>query len=928
MESRLNGLNPLSYLGVNAYSPPNLVSYTFSPTQNDSVGYALGALWLNTTTQQLYVLVSLVQNIATWVLLTGPNGPILSLTGNTGGAVFPLAGNINVVGDGTTISIAGNPGTHTLTASFIGSTGLTTFHTDNGDATVAANAITFNGVSQAGSTVLFSGSGATVRLNTTDASANTFIGLNAGHLPTTGTSNTGVGHDVMHAITSGIQNTALGASALALGGTDSNNTAIGYQTLAVLSDADSNLTAVGSQALSSVTVAFPDGACVAVGSKSMKLLNTGGGCTAIGFQTLESSTADSHNTAMGWNSMALLNGGSGNTGVGAATLSGGAFTGSNNTAIGYNAGAGYSGTDSFNIAIGALNGGRLGEIGTIRIGSHTATASNNDNTFIGHNTGNVTYTVASAQGNTAIGSTSMGVMTTAAACTAVGTQSLFNVTSGSLNVAVGALALENITTGGSNIGVGSSAGSNYTSNESFNVVIGAETGKTGENGVIRVWNNADGLSNNLIFIGSNAGNHTYTTAAQDIGIGSNSLLSITSGGVNVAVGHFAMSAATTAQANTACGHDALGALTTGASNVAIGYDAAFSITTGSDNTAVGQAALLSITTSASQNVAVGSNAGSAYTGTESNNVVIGYSNIGKVGEIGAVRIGSSDVTGSNNQNTFVGLICGNSTYTLASGINNTAMGAAAYDAFTTGQNNTAIGHLALTEDTTGSNNTAIGNAALSGITTGSSNTALGSNAGVNLAGTGNTLLGAATGGGVSFVGSQNIIIGNASGQALNGSEHENIYISHVGVLGETNTTRIGTQSGGTANQTKCFISGIRGVTTGVADAVNVLIDSAGQLGTVSSSARFKENIKDMGDQSSNVMKLRPVTFNFKNDTSKRNQFGLIAEEVDEIMPELVIYHPEDGTPETIRYHEIAPMLLNELKKLTERVQKLEAQLKL
>ncbi len=106
------------------------------------------------------------------------------------------------------------------------------------------------------------------------------------------------------------------------------------------------------------------------------------------------------------------------------------------------------------------------------------------------------------------------------------------------------------------------------------------------------------------------------------------------------------------------------------------------------------------------------------------------------------------------------------------------------------------------------------------------------------------------------------------------------------------------------------------MTTGVANAIPVLIDGNGQLGTISSSRRFKYDIQDMGEASSDLLRLRPVAFRYKQaqtDGSHPLQYGLIAEEVKEVLPELVA-HGRDGQPETVLYHILPAMLLNEVQK--------------
>ena len=128
---------------------------------------------------------------------------------------------------------------------------------------------------------------------------------------------------------------------------------------------------------------------------------------------------------------------------------------------------------------------------------------------------------------------------------------------------------------------------------------------------------------------------------------------------------------------------------------------------------------------------------------------------------------------------------------------------------------------------------------------------------------------------------------------------------------------------GDGQQNRAFLNGIRGVTTGMADAVPVMIDSSGQLGTVSSSSRFKKEVAAMGRASSSLLALRPVTFRYRQQPVAGRQplqFGLIAEEVAEVFPELVIYS-RDGQPETVKYHLLSSLLLNELQKQNRRIRR-------
>jgi uncharacterized coiled-coil protein SlyX len=224
--------------------------------------------------------------------------------------------------------------------------------------------------------------------------------------------------------------------------------------------------------------------------------------------------------------------------------------------------------------------------------------------------------------------------------------------------------------------------------------------------------------------------------------------------------------------------------------------------------------------------------------------------------------------------------------------------------------NTAVGTSALRDNTTGISNTAVGAQAMICTTTGVENTAVGRDAlECNTGGSGNVAVGVQA---LLFnqTGSDNIAIGRHAGVFATGDF--NIYIGNNGVGGESNTIRIGFKP----EQTKTFLAGIRGITTGMNDALPVVIDSNGQLGTINSSQRYKEDIHDMGDMSRALLRLRPVTFRYTHpfaDDDKPVQFGLIAEEVAEVMPELVA-RDADGQPGAVKYQLLAPLLLNEVQK--------------
>jgi hypothetical protein len=127
---------------------------------------------------------------------------------------------------------------------------------------------------------------------------------------------------------------------------------------------------------------------------------------------------------------------------------------------------------------------------------------------------------------------------------------------------------------------------------------------------------------------------------------------------------------------------------------------------------------------------------------------------------------------------------------------------------------------------------------------------------------------------------------------------------------------------GTAKQTATFITGIRGTTTANANAAPMVIDLAGQLGTVSSSCRFKDEIRPMDSSSEAILGLKPVTFHYKSDNRNTPQFGLIAEEVAKVNPDLVV-RDDNGEIYTVRYDAVNAMLLNEFLKEHHKVQEQE-----
>ena len=250
---------------------------------------------------------------------------------------------------------------------------------------------------------------------------------------------------------------------------------------------------------------------------------------------------------------------------------------------------------------------------------------------------------------------------------------------------------------------------------------------------------------------------------------------------------------------------------------------------------------------------------------------------------------------------------------LTTGTNNTAIGRAALRANTQGSFNTAIGAGVLDANVTGNNNTATGFNALTNNRNGSANTANGVGALKNLTrGNSNTAMGVEALESLTS-GNGNIAIGVGSGSSLTAGSN-NIYIGNGGVAAESSTIRIG-ESG----NVRTFIAGISGV--GVM-GMPVYVNAGGQLGLATSSERFKDEIKPMDQASEAILGLKPVSFCYKKDIDPAGtrQFGLVAEEVEKVNPDLVM-RDKEGKPFTVRYDAVNAMLLNEFLKAHRKIEK-------
>jgi hypothetical protein len=340
-------------------------------------------------------------------------------------------------------------------------------------------------------------------------------------------------------------------------------------------------------------------------------------------------------------------------------------------------------------------------------------------------------------------------------------------------------------------------------------------------------------------------------------------------------------------------------------NTAEGTDALFNLNTAGamNNTGIGASALYQCVNT-SNNTAVGAFA--IQTGQPDYDTAVGAFalNSDSFGSNTAVGYSALMQNTSGGDNTAIGDMA---LFSNTAGNNNTAIGFFALE-MNNGENNTAIGYLALQNNSNGVQDTATGVNALASNTSGNDNTADGVDAlNLNTTGFSNTAVGS---GALSncTTGNNNVAIGWLAGSGY-ATGSNNIHIGHEGVNTDTATIRIGTAG----THRKTYIAGIYGATA--SGGIPVYINNSGKLGTATSSARFKENIRQMGEASDVLLSLRPVTFRYKEelDPEKVPQFGLVAEEVEKVAPDLVV-RDSDGKPYTVRYDAVNAMLLNELLK--------------
>jgi len=198
---------------------------------------------------------------------------------------------------------------------------------------------------------------------------------------------------------------------------------------------------------------------------------------------------------------------------------------------------------------------------------------------------------------------------------------------------------------------------------------------------------------------------------------------------------------------------------------------------------------------------------------------------------------------------------------------------------------------------------------------GTNNTFVGENAGnFSMSGTGQNVAIGTNALNANTTGNNNIAIGNGAGNNVTTGSGNILINATAGTATESNAIRIGT------SQSTCFIQGINGST--LISAATVVVNGSGQLGVLLSSEKYKHDIEDMGELSSRIYVLRPVTFVYNSDENNLSQYGLIAEEVEKVFPELIVYD-KNGLPQTVQYHVLPVLLLNEIKKQHRAIEELK-----
>lgn len=780
------------------------------------------------------------------------------------------------------------------------------------------------------------------------ASGATIVGAGSGNNTFTGVNNTGFGSSVLTALTSGTGNIAIGNNTLQFNTTGSENTGVGYQAL-VKSTTSIGATAFGYRALAN------------------NVSSTG--CTAVGRNALATADIWNDNTALGSNVLSALGtivGGTGNTAVGSGAMSG-FDAGSNNLAFGVSALAKTTGcqnnigignfavrsaqpTGDDNIGVGnsalrfATSGFRNVAVGN---GASQALTKGNNNVTIGHQSGNVLTTGVN---NVLVGSGTNVDSVSRTGVVALGQGIIANVDGGFF-------VRHNLSTVPSAPVTATLAGFKNGTNELVEFPPGTNGQLLSLASGVPTWTTVASLppsgaaggdlsgtypNPNVAFLTGNAGvagsgmrassttgangslyiGHlgAYPTGIQSVGIGRGALTGNT-GFENTGVGFDALISNTNGTANTAVGKQALSSNSTGSENVAVGVSALFFTGNVSGNTAVGSYTLRQSTVA--PNSAFGMRALDAST-TGTNNSASGFYSQA------LVSTGSSNT--SHGSNTLRGLRTTSSRNTAvgdAALSNAWFVGSAAAGVFTVNSmiagiiyvgmqvfdvNSILLGTVVSFGTGTGgvgTYNVSFASAITSTYhseTTANDNTAVGSNALTNALGGTNTAVGSGSGT-VITSGTGNVLVGNGTNTDVSG--RNNAVVLGNGV---TSISAAGPHDGG------LYSRHFAGVVTG-----NAAVWVGNELCEATSSQRYKENIRPLGNVSEQIMKLEPVRYVGKEDPSRAEQIGLIAESVEKVFPEFVVYKEfeidgeKKNLPHGLAYDRMVAVLIQQVQLLTAEV---------
>jgi hypothetical protein len=549
--------------------------------------------------------------------------------------------------------------------------------------------------------------------------------------------------------------------------------------------------------------------------------------------------------------------------------------------------------------------------------------------------------------------------------TILGYQSAQNITSGTENIAIGNAAMQGTVTGSNNLGIGNLTLNSLTSG-SNNIGLGQNSLKfqtNGDNCTAVGYNTLQGSSGTFnTALGAGAGSVLAGPGSNCVhianigGVGDADLIKIGTQGTQTAAFIAGVYQAPVAVGATLVAADYLGTLGGTPYSGALTSLAPISITapgalllSESRNLVYSDFTngLTSVAAGASnlgtQNTCVGTSAGAALTSGSNTNTFLGYQagiNSGSV--TNTIAIGSGSGVGASATSAATGTITIGSTMAfLTTGANNICVGTQAGQFLQSGSFNTLLGYQAAKQLTTGGSNVCIGEAAGGFLSTGSNNVYAGTGAGHGGPNSTNVCIGASAGNTGTGASSNNVFVGSGAGSAYTSggtnlalghsaassptTGSNNIHILNGGSSSDANTIKIGSQG----TQTTAFMAGIYGITATPATAIPVLVSSSGQLGTVSSSIKYKENVRDLCG-SDVIHKLRPVEFNYKTQPGVRS-VGLIAEEVEKIAPEYIVYQPaEDGVSKgeilTVDYMSLNTLMLMEIQQLKKKVNELEATL--